>query len=87
MVHSQIGTEISFPRNGKRCKRELVGYIEINCDYWHGDLGWDGDTFFMVYGHTSNGVPVLHNLEIVVEESTAPTEIINQGITFKLPRR
>lgn len=87
MVHSQIGTEISFPHHGKRCKRELIGYIEITSDYWHGDLGWDGDTFFMVYGHTSNGVPVLHNLEIVVEESTAPTEVISQGITFKLPKR
>ena len=91
MIRATIGTIISFPYNGKTYNRELVGFYEIGSDYWLGDIGWlDQDNplpeiSFMVTGLTSNGVPVLHDLCVRVDGATS--ELITEGITFKVPKR
>ena len=91
MIRASIGTTIRFPYNGKTYERKLTEVLEIEYDYWLGDIGWlDQDnplpkTSFMVTGHTSNGVPVLHKLCVRVDGATS--ELITEGITFKAPKR
>ena len=87
MIRAKTGTKVRFPYNGKTITRELVGIIEINSDYFIGDLGMSDDERYLydIYGHTSNGVPVWHNLSIrVIDQDTTKETFIEEGIFVEL---
>ena len=87
MIRAKTGTKVRFPYKGKTITRELVGIIEISYDYWIGDLGISDDERYLydIYGHTSNNVPVWHNLSVRVIDNDKPGEtIITEGIFVEL---
>ena len=87
MIRANTGTKVRFPYKGQTITRELVGIIEISYDYFVGDLGTSDDERYLydIYGHTSNGVPVWHNLSVRVIDNDKPGEtIITEGIFVEL---
>ena len=83
MIRANTGTKVRFSYKGQTITRELVGFIEINSDYFVGDLGTSDDERYLydIYGHTSNGVPVWHNLSIrVIDQDTTKETIIEEEI-------
>lgn len=87
MIRANTGTKVRFPYKGKTITRELVGIIEIESDFWVGDLGTSDDERFLydIYGHTSNDVPVWHNLSVrVIDQDTQSEMFIEEGIFVEL---
>lgn len=88
MIKANVGTIVQFRYGGQLYKRELAGFIEIDSDFWVGDIGWKDEddpvpgTSFLIFGHTSNGVPVWHDLKIRVDEPDA-TFTITEGIVVR----
>ena len=87
MIRAKTGTKVRFSYKGKTITRELLCFIEISSDYFVGDLGMSDDERYLydIYGHTSNGVPVWHNLSIrVIDQDTTKETFIEEGIFVEL---